>query len=528
MPLVPLAPFKSPRKAAASQVAQLFNIPAPIGGLNYRDPIAAMSPNDALVLTNFIPKQLGVELRKGWKVHTDTISLPIDSIFAYNAVDPADDKIFAAANGDIYDCTTNPGTLSQSGTGSTDDLWWTCQFDTGADMFLLAVSPTGGYWTYSAASGWVQRTPTNLPANPRTVMVWKRRVWFTCEGDSKVYYMDAVNAITGTVTPFEMGAQLARGGYVSALLNWTIDAGVGIDDHLVAIGTQGDLMVWQGTDPTSASTFGLRGVWYVGPVPKYGRYFTPMGGDVMILSELGLVPMSRLMNGQFIEDQQGPAAKIQEVLAPAVKTLRDTASWEVIAIPSESILLITLPEEYGEFTQFAMNIVTGAWCRLTDIPIKCITLLDGEAYFGTDDGRVCRAFYGNFDGVDSAGDGGDFIEGEIQTSFQSFGTPAINKKFDLARPIFIAPSPPSVKLQLNTQYVFNSVEGSPSYSSLSSGRWDTAVWNVARWDGGANTYQAWVGVSNLGYYGSLRMKVRGSPETVFTSSHIMASMGGLM
>lgn len=528
MPLIPLAPFKTPRRAAAAQVAQLFNIPAPVGGLNLRDPIAAMSPTDALVLTNFIPKQQGVELRKGWQVHTNTVSYPINSVFAYNARNSANDKLFGAANGDIYDCTTNPATISQSATGSTDNRWWTTQFDTGADMFLLCVSPTGGYWTYSTSSGWILRTPTNLPANPRTVAVWKNRVWFTCENDTKVYYMNTVNAITGTVTAFEMGAQLARGGYVSALLNWTLDAGVGIDDHLVAIGTQGDLMVWQGTDPTSASTFGLKGVWYVGPVPKYGRYFTPMGGDVMILSELGLVPMSRLVNGQFVEGQQGPASKIQEALNPEVKALRDTPAWDVFAVPSEDILVIKLPEDTGAYAQYAMNITTGAWGYLYGIPMNCATLWDGELYFGTDDGRTARGLYGDLDGVLQDGTDGDFIEGEVQTAFQTFGMAGINKKFDMARPIFIAPSTPSVKLRLNTQYTFNNVAGSPSYSVTDSARWDTAVWNVAQWVGDANTYQAWVGITGLGYYGSIRMKVRGLPGTVFTSAHVMASMGGMM
>ena len=67
MPLVPLKPFKTPRRAAAAQVAQSFIVPAPTGGLNYRDPIVAMAPNDAVVLTNMIPRQQGVELRKGWQ-----------------------------------------------------------------------------------------------------------------------------------------------------------------------------------------------------------------------------------------------------------------------------------------------------------------------------------------------------------------------------------------------------------------------------------------------------------------------------
>jgi len=528
MPLIPLAPFKTPRKAAAAQVAELFNIPAPVGGLNFRDPIAAMTPNDALALTNFIPRQLGVELRKGWKVHTDPVGSTINSVFAYNARNSTNDKVFGAAGGNIYDCTTEPATVAQSATGSTDDIWWTTQFDTGADMFLLAVSPSAGYWTYSTSTGWVKRTPTNLPANPRTVAVWKNRVWFTCEDDTKVYYMNAVNTIAGTVTHFEMGAQLARGGYVSAMLNWTLDAGVGIDDYLVAIGTQGDLMVWQGTDPGSVSTFGLKGVWYVGPVPKYGRYFTPMGGDVMIVSELGLVPMSRLVNGQFVEGEPGPAAKIQDVLAPLIRSLRDTRSWDVLSIPSESILMIKLPESAGTYTQFCMNVTTGAWCKLAGMPINCITLLDGQTYFGTDNGSVAKGFTGIYDNVAEDGTGGDFIEGEIQTSFQSFGSPGVNKKFDMARPIFIAPDAPSVKLQLNTQYVFSNVEGSPNYQNFIPSRWDNDDWNTARWVGSENTYQAWVGIANFGYYGSLKMKVRGLPQTVFTSSHVMATPGGMM
>jgi hypothetical protein len=32
----------------------------------------------------------------------------------------------------------------------------------------------------------------------------------------------------------------------------------------------------------------------------------------------------------------------------------------------------------------------------------------------------------------------------------------------------------------------------------------------------------------LGYYGSLCMKVRGLPQTVFTSAHVMTEIGGVM
>ena len=528
MPLVPLAPYKVPRRSAAAQTAQLFNIPAPVGGLNYRDPISAMQPTDALVLTNLIPRQTGVEMRKGWAYHTSSTGSSVDSVFAYNGVTPANNKLFAAAGGNIYDVTTGTPSVAVSTTGSTNDVWSVTQFANGAGMFLLAVSPGAGYWTYDGST-WTQQSVTGLPANPETVAVFKNRVWFTIKDDTTAYYMRTVDAINGHADPFEMGSLLRNGGYVRGLINWTLDAGVGIDDHLVVVGSQGDIGVFQGTDPSSVNTFSLRGVWYVGKVPTYGRFFTAYGGEVMILSELGLVPVSRLVNGQFSEIQPGPSQKIQSVLGPLIRTYIDTISWDVFLLPAEDILIIKLPEQVtGTYQQFGMNVNTGAWCDFIGMPMTCAALLDGQLYFGTEDGRIAKGFFGNTDGIETDGTPGQTLEGDVQTSFNAFKTPANLKKFTMARPIFIAPGPPSVKLQINTQYTFVNVGGSPSFVQTPGGIWNTGLWNVAVWAGSANTYQAWAGTTGLGYYASLRMKVRGLPQTIFTSSHMMSEKGGFM
>lgn len=532
MPLVPLKPFKTPRKAAAAQTAQVGVIPAPTGGLNYRDPIAAMTPQDALVLTNFIPRQQGCELRKGYQIYADPAALPADpveAVFSYKAPNNDDDKVFIAAGGNIYDVTSG-GTpvLAVTATGSTDDEWWTTQFSTAADTFLLAVSPGAGYWTYSTSSGWLQRTVTNLPTSVRTVAVWKRRVWFTCLEDQNVYYMDTVDAITGTATSFPMGSMLRNGGYVSSLINWTMDAGLSIDDYLVAIGTEGDVAVWEGTDPTSATTFQIKGVWYVGPVPRHGVYFTPFGGDVMIVSELGLVPMSKLISGQYSQEQQiGPASKIQSVFAPLVRRLLDEKYFDVFVVPSSEVLVIKLPADGGTYRQFAMNVTTGAWCQFVGIPMRSASVIGGQLYFGTEDGFTCKGLYGDRDNADAGSVGGNYVEGDMQTSFQNFGTPAQLKKFGMVRPVFIATAAPSVKLQINTQFLLSPVGGSPFFSGDDNGIWDLSAWNAASWVG-QNTYQAWYGTAGLGYYGSMRMKVRGLPATVFTSAHIMTEPGGVM
>ena len=530
MPLAPLQSPRVPRRSYAQQTAQIAVIPAPTGGLNYRDPISAMSPLDALILTNFIPKQQGVELRKGWKQTTESLGESIESVFGYTAPNPEDNKVFVAANGNIYDVTDGTYTAAVLGTGSDADEWWTTQFSTPADTFLLAVSPGAGYWTYSTSTGWVDRTAstTGLPTTVRTVAVWKQRVWFTAEGDANVYYLDNVDVVTGSCTSFAMGSTLRNGGYVSALINWTMDAGFSIDDYLIVVGTEGDIGVWQGTDPTSPDTFSLKGVWYVGPVPRHGQYFTPFGGDVMIVSELGLVPMSKLVAGQYSQDQQiGPASKIQSVFAPLVRKQINQKFFDVFVVPSSDVLVIKMPADAGTYRQFAMNVTTGAWCQFVGMPMRSAALINGQLYFGTNDGYTCLGLYGNKDGVDEAGAGGNSIEGEVQTAFQAFNTPAQLKKFGMARPIFIATAQPAVKLVVNTQFQFNTVGGSPYFFDDANGIWDLSQWNGANWVG-QNTYQAWFGTQGLGYYGSLRMKVRGLPATVFTSAHMMTELGGVM
>lgn len=531
MPLVALKPYKAPRRSAAAQTVQVIAIPAPVGGLNYRDPLSSMAPTDALVLENFIPKQTGAELRRGWKYHTEPLENAVVSLFSYNAADPANNKLFAASNGDIYDVTADPPVVSQASTGSTEDVWSTTQFATTSGMYLLAVSPGAGYWIYDGST-WAQQSVTGLPSDPTSVAVWKNRVWFTVKDSSSVYYLDTVDAITGTAVEFTMGSILRNGGYVRGLINWTLDAGIGIDDYLVVVGSEGDIGVWQGTDPSDPAKFGLKGVWYVGPVPKYGRFFTNFGGDVMLLSELGLVPMSRLVNGQFSEIQPGPSQKVQSLLSPLISELKDEKSWDIYLSPANDIVVIKLPPRNGLFVQYAMNVNTGAWCTFSNIPQVCTAVLNGEVFFATDSFAVAKAFTGELDGVATNDEGGEFVNAEVQTAFNAVGTPANLKRFTCVRPNFLARQPPRVKLRLNTQFSFENVAGYPSSPlGVEQAEWDSGVWNLSLWGraGATGAFQAWVGVTGLGYYGALRMRVRAlGGSTNFISWHMMFEPGGLM
>jgi len=331
-------------------------IPPPVGGVNYRDAWVNMQREDGIVLDDMIPAQSGVEQRPGWPYFSATTNAAIRSVFAYTAGSSANSKLFAGSAGKIYDVTSGTPSLVVAA-GSTNDMWSTAHFSTTAGIFLLAVSPGAGYYTYDPTGGWILRTPAGLPANPTSVAVFKNRVWFTIQNSASLWYLDTVNAITGTAVEFPIGAQLKHGGAAIGLTNWTIDGGIGVDDYFVAFGAEGDVVIWQGTDPTSTANFSVHGTWYVGPVPPSGRFFTNVGGDVIVLSLMGLVPLSKLISGSWNDPQDGPTSKIQNQIKPLVQEQRTTVSWDVLMVSKQNLLIIRPPQAItGEYVQFALNV----------------------------------------------------------------------------------------------------------------------------------------------------------------------------
>ncbi len=130
--------------------------------------------------------------------------------------------------------------------------------------------------------------------------------------------------------------------------------------------------------------------------------------------------------------------------------------------------------------------------------------------------------------MDIDGEGGSYVVGQCQGGFNAFGVPANLKIFGMARPILIGANPPAVQAQMNIEYNFNPIYSSPTFNGTIGANWDEGVWDEASWSGSMNTYAAWVGVQNMGYYGSLRLQVKGDPGTIYVSSTVMYQTGGVM
>ncbi len=490
---------------------------APVGGLNVSAALQGMPQTDAFDLVNWIAQQYGVRTRKGYMEWAINLGGEIRTIMEYAPARSlvAGTKLFAATDFNIYDITDStdapavslvlPGT-DQCGRFSSSML------ANAAGTFLLVASHEGGYRYFNGAA-WV--TPTLgggagqvTPVDPATlsfVQQWKRRTWFIQKDTTKVWYSD-VDALTGTFAALDVGALLEHGGVISFIARWSIDAGEGIDDFLVIGGEKGDILIYKGTDPTNAATFGLVGSWYIGSLPVGQRNCVEYGGDLLVIGSTGIQPLSYITRGGqslLRSSSVDYLRKIQPRFADLLGQTRDQLGWEMVMSLEENLLIVTIPPNgTTNYEQYALYTNGNTWSKFTGMSMATAFSSETGVFFGNTEGKVYKALTGYFDNVEYGETVGNGIAGIIQTSYQYFGAPGLNKQWHLVRPTFIAADRPSVTIAIVADYQQNLLPSSPVYAVSSGAMWDISLWDASMWGGGLNTYNDWYGAAAMGYAGS--------------------------
>lgn len=365
------------------------------------------------------------------------------------------------------------------------------------------------------------------PANFAFVGSFKRRLWFVEKDSARAWYLDA-NAVYGTATSFNLATQFRSGGHLVGLWNWTYDGGSGLDDSLVAIGSGGDVAIYQGTDPSSASTFGLKGVWSIGATPKGRRIATSAGGDVLLLSRSGCIPLSSLVVAGGIDKSQYATAKIGPLFNALMLSRADLDGWGVYLHPEESALVITVPTVDGSPTeQLVMSLSTKGWGRFRGLSIFSADSHEGKLFFGTDDGAVCIND-GYLDGRTLADPNAySEIEGSIITGFSNFGS-ARKKQFKMVRPTFLADgATPAFKVAARYKYDFTEA-GTPDAVVATGSVWGAGVWDSSTWAGEYGATQQVRGVSGMGTEAAIACSIKSSVRTVLVGFDIFYVTGGLL
>ena len=512
--------------------AEMAMIQPPVGGLNWRKPPIELDPREALHLENVLPRPSSGELRHGYKEFAINLGNPVMTLMSYRATAHPDDKLFAAtASGEIFDVTTGGDTFEAMTTIGSDGILSAINSTTQDKSYLCVVSPAGGYWTYEPNEGWAKQDLTGDGAGKSfsSIFKWKDRIWLIEDGTTKAYYL-GIGAIKGDATVFDFAPILRRGGHLAYGTTWTFDAGYDISDYFVLVTTQGEVIVYEGTNPSEASTFQLKGVWNVGAVPEGSRSHTHFGGELMLMSSLGVVPMSALVNGKVANEYDVASSKIQPILENVFSQYKRQFGWAMTTIYDQAFLLLKTPQtNTGSHVYYIMSTQTGAWATLTNMPMSCVVVVDEKIYFGTSDGKVCLGFEGDSDGATLEGQQGAPIVGRYLGGYQDFGKAGMHKKFTLCRPFFVSKGQPSVRLKIATQYSasFPSVQASQEPTSKKA-FFGEDKWNLCRWSGGVNTYTHLAGVNGMGFYGALVMSFTGKAQTQFTSATLMYQPGGVL
>lgn len=367
------------------------------------------------------------------------------------------------------------------------------------------------------------------PADFVQTCVWKNRVWYTEKNSSRAWYTD-INAIFGTVTAFDFGVKMQHGGPLVGLYNWAYDGGSGMDTLLVGLSTAGDVVIYQGTDPATVATFGLKGTWFVGAVPNGRRIATEYGGDVLVLSLLGVLSLSKLVVGNpVVEHSQYATFKIANLFSQLAAENRTLRGWGMYIHPTDNALVLTIPNSANSpNTQLAYSFATRGWSQYRGLPMLSAGVWNGTLYFGTADGRICKN-EGYVDNVQLSDGSSTAVAWSLLTSFQNLGN-ARNKQLRLIRPTVLSETPqPTV--QSTARYGFDLDEPTPpggAPSAVTTGAWDTATWDTDVWSGIFNSTQRLVGSRGVGRDVAIAIQGSAISRTTLVGMDLMFEQGGLL
>jgi len=386
--------------------------------------------------------------------------------------------------------------------------------------YTMAVAPSGnasvvGIYTTIGITGVNSNTFIN-------VNLFKNRLYFTQKDTLACWYLD-VNAIGGTANPLYFGSIARNGGYLQAMGTWTLDAGQGADDYAVFVTSMGETIVYNGTDPTSALTWALKGVWQLGQTFNRKCFFK-WSGDLLLLTQDGLVPLASALQSSRLDPRVNLTDKIYYPISQACTNYFSNFGWQIQYFASENMLILNIPASSG-MEQYVMHTITKSWARFTGIQAYCWEVSgDNTMHFGGD------GFVGNF--YTASSDAGSNITAAVQQAYSYFDTPGQNKRFTMVRPILQSDGgTPSVLCGLSVDFQPIDNTGAISFnpSSQTVGIWDSAKWDANNWGGGLITTRIWQGVTGIGFAGSINLTaVAQGIELHWASTDYVFECGGVL
>lgn len=454
-----------------TRLANTATLPAPLGGWNTRDPWARMPPNDAIALDDFICRTNYVELRKGQTQFANSPSSSVvKSLYTYRG--SLNQKMLAGTDAGIYDISS--GAFGSAAIARSNGYNWFVNLNTAGGYYLVTGNGVDAEYHFDGTS-WAANSNSGVAGPFTSGKLLHQRIFMTKAGSTSFFYY-GLNSIQGAVSEYPMGTIFNKGGQLIAIEAWTLDAGQGITDFTVMVTDQGQVAVWQGYDPTNASTWNLVGVFDLA-IPMGGaKCLLKYGGDVLLMCQDGIWNMSKGLLSSSIDRDVSISNKIQSQFLYAYANYASFKGWDMLLYSPEGILMFNIPTSNDGTSahQYVMNTITKAWSRFTGFPATCFTVFNGLFYFGTAGGvRQGLTTYADL--------GTNDIIGKAATAYNYFKSPGAEKQLTMMRPTFQFGLPVNTQMGISPDFTTSPYYSPSTGSSGNQALWDTGVWDTDLW-----------------------------------------------
>jgi hypothetical protein len=472
--------------------------PAPVRGLILNENLATAGPAAARQLDNWVPTSTGMRVRGGSKqVARVATGAPCVSLISYQTA--TNEKLFGCTTAAIYDITNpvDPDVAPAAAvSGQNAGYYSYVQFATAGGNYLIAVNGEDLHLTYDGTT-WATNTPAitgTTSDNFSHVWTFKNRLFFVKRGTNVACYLP-VDSIGGAINEISMDGIFKRGGYLLFGATWSLDSGDGLDDKCVFISSTGEMVAFEGSDPSSASTWSMIGRYDI-TAPMGMNAVMQAGGDLLVATQDGVVPASQAINK---DSAALSLAAVSAAIEPYWKdqvVARAGLPWEILKWPSNNMMIVSQPVAFEGQDENCLvcNLETGAWSRFTGWNTRCLGFHRNYGYFGTNTGEVYQMEVGGKDGTLP-------YTAVYVGQFDHMGQPGATKTVYQARASFVARSPFNAKVSASTNYSVKLPNDPNSIADYVTDEWDVGLWDVAVWDSETNaSYSSkWVSVGQTGY-----------------------------
>lgn len=475
------------KQKTSMKVNTFVNLAAPVRGFDASSPLPMMKPGSAVILENYLAKPDGLITRDGYTTHITAIPLQVDRLLVY-AAPSGGESIWGCTAGGIYNLTA-AGVCPAASIVLTDGKLVGTAIATGAGNYLMAVNGVdtlklydGAAWSSVALLG---ATSTVIYSYIET---YRQRIYLAKRNSLEIEYLPA-NAIAGAPTNYPLGALFRLGGKIIALSVWTVDGGIGPEDNLCVMTNKGEVAVFAGSDP---ATWSLRGVYFAGeplgltPMFKYG-------GDVLLLTVSGVIPMTSLIQTASIDRTITVTSQIRPYLVAAASAYSSLQGWQIISDPIKPYLMVNIPSTPVRM-QAVMESQSGAWSTYTGWNAIHWCRAGNQMYFSDSTGSAGAWTVKRVTGF---ADDGANITATILQAYNSFGYGG-NKKIEEIRPYFEADGNFTYNAGVSSDF-----QDAREYTqvavgaSVSAGIWGSSLWGAALWSGSANVSNDFVGIPDI-------------------------------